>query len=54
MGVGVGDGGKSKRVGKGGGGGGNLGIWRRNNGAEMVIMTRHANAGSIMHRGQGC
>lgn len=28
--------------------GGNLVIWCQNNGAEMVVMTRHADAGSIM------
>lgn len=40
--------------GQGEGAGWALVIWRRNNGAEMVIMTRHASAGSIMHRGRGC
>lgn len=29
-------------------------IWCRNKGAEMVVMTRHADARSIMHRGRGC
>lgn len=40
--------------GQGEGAGWALVIWHRNNGAEMVIMTRHASAGSIMHRGRGC
>ena len=47
------------RSGRGGGGRriekkGDLVIWCWNNGAEMVVMTRHADAKSIMHRAWGC